>query len=569
VLLGGVAGCDRSVAPVAPPPPLDAAATQTVRNRIAFTSSRDGNSEIYVMNADGTDVTRLTDNPAVDKDPAWSPDGGRIAFASNRAGTYDIYVMNADGSGVAQLTTTTTHLGSTRPAWCGNRIAFESDRSIESFPDIYVMNEDGTGVTRLTTANADFDEFPAWSPTCGRIAFTKDPSGNVELYVMNADGTDVTRLTNSVGADEEPAWSPDGTRIAFMSTRDGQAEHQEIYVMNADGTGVVRLTDNTAQDSKPTWSPDGSRIGFQSNRDGDYEIYVMNADGSGVAQLTDNAAADVSPAWVGIPGQSAVDWPNEPANSMLLNDQRWTCDSPLMFERLCDGWAYLRRGSSQDADIGADVTAPFSPDSVLRIIFTPDMPANTEPGVNWIDWPDVPGVEEIYVAWWMKLSPNWTSSPVGSGIGFLRAQDGGGQVYTGLYHPCAWPESEATCSPQADGPPYKIGVQTLWEPFESQGVGGVWYPNVHTTWINPGEWHRVEFYYRWETAPGPNAGDGSRDGIIRWWVDGILNGNHTNVEYPTLRGFEQFEFAPTQQYPPPPGVTTYMYIDHTHISTVR
>ena len=142
-----------------------------VQGRIAFTSNRDGNDEIYVMNADGTGVTRLTDNPASDQQPAWSPDGSRIAFTSNRDGNFDIYVMNADGTGVTRLTTTTTHLGSTRPAWCGNQIAFESDAYIEYFPDIYVMYEDGSGITRLTLTNADFDRRPAWSPACDQIAF--------------------------------------------------------------------------------------------------------------------------------------------------------------------------------------------------------------------------------------------------------------------------------------------------------------------------------------------------------------------------------------------------------------
>src|SRR5947209_8424101 len=93
----------------------------------------------------------------------------------------------------------------------GGKIAFTSNR------DVNVMNDDGTGVTRLTIDNAAFDEQPAWSPTCDRIAFTKDPSGNVEVYVMNADGTGATRLTNSVGYDRAPAWSPDGTKIAFSS----------------------------------------------------------------------------------------------------------------------------------------------------------------------------------------------------------------------------------------------------------------------------------------------------------------------------------------------------------------
>src|SRR5260221_1317060 len=141
-----VLSCDRGQSPVAPSE-VAGPATTSAQGKIAFTSNRDGNNEVYVMNADGTGVTRLTNDPAIDQDPAWSPDGSRITFTSTRNGNYDIYVMNADGTCVTQLTTTTTSLGSTRPAWCGNRIAFQSDRYIARFPDVFVMNDDGTDVT--------------------------------------------------------------------------------------------------------------------------------------------------------------------------------------------------------------------------------------------------------------------------------------------------------------------------------------------------------------------------------------------------------------------------------------
>jgi WD40 repeat protein len=515
--------------------------TSIVQGKIAFTSNRDGNDEIYVMNADGTGVTRLTDNPASDQQPAWSPDGSRIAFTSTRDGTFEIYVMNADGTGVTRLTTTTTHLGSTRPAWCGNRIAFESDRYLENFPDIFAMNEDGTGITRVTIDNASFDRQPAWSPACDGLAFTKDPSGNVEIYVMNADGTGATRLTNSVGYDQDPAWSPDGTQIAFASTRDDGTFH-EIYVMNADGSAVRRLTDSPASDGKPAWSPDGSKIAFASNRDGDGEIYVMNADGTGVTQLTNNGFSDRDPSWSGTPAAETGAWPNEPAGFIQLNDQPW--------DDLTGSWSWLRRGSSKDPDIVADATARFSPQNVLRMIFTTDMENGSEPSVHWVA---LPGADEIYTAWWIKLSPNWTPSPGTAGqITYLFGGDGLGQVSTGFSHPCVWPEE---CNPEVQGPPYKITATSNWAPNGQQ----VWYPNVAATRINPGEWHRIEFYYRWETTPGVSG-----DGIIRWWVDGILNGDHTTVQYPPQRGFLELQYAPTLETAPP--AEQYMYIDHTHLS---
>ena len=241
--------------------------------RIAFYSYRDGDGEIYVMNADGGGVVQLTDNDAEDSFPSWSPDGSRIAFVSDRDGDFGIYVMNADGGSVVQLTVNIAW--HSRPSWSpdGRRIAFHSGRDYDD-NDIYVMNADGSGVVQLTDDDAgDFD--PSWSPDGRRIAFY---SGRAQIYVMNADGGGGVQLTDDDAEAYTPSWSPDGRRIAFMSRRDGDVE---IYVMNADGSGVVQLTDDDAADGFPSWSPDGRRIAFQSNRDGDWDIYVMNVDGNG------------------------------------------------------------------------------------------------------------------------------------------------------------------------------------------------------------------------------------------------------------------------------------------------
>jgi TolB protein len=232
--------------------PAKAQATSTVTNpgRISFVSNRDGNSEIYAMNAaTGTDLLRLTDNPADDILPSWSPDGQKIAFASTRDGNYEIYAMNADGTNPIRLTYDAPHI----------------------------------------------DAYPSWSPDGQKIAFASSRDGNIEIYTMNADGTNPVRLTNNPEAvDLYADWSPDGQKITFMSNRDGNFE---IYAMNADGTGVLRLTDNPADDECPSWSPDGRKIAFASTRDGNREIYAMNADGTNPVRLTNNPADEVSPSW--------------------------------------------------------------------------------------------------------------------------------------------------------------------------------------------------------------------------------------------------------------------------------
>ena len=262
-----------------------------INGKIAFQSRRDGNWQIYVMNADGSEETRLTNNNYNDMTPDWSPVGTEIVFMSDRDGYWEIYVMNADASGQTRLTN--NNYADEYPRWSpdGTKIAFYSDR--DGNREIYVMNTDGSGQTRLTNNNAD-DEYADWSPDGTKIIFSSARDGNWEIYVMNSDGSAQTRLTNNNSYDTRPCWSPDGIKILFQSDRDGNAQ---IYVMNADGSGQTRLTNNNAADVCPRWSPDGTKIAFQSNRDGNAEIYVMNADGSGQTRLTYNSASDYWPFW--------------------------------------------------------------------------------------------------------------------------------------------------------------------------------------------------------------------------------------------------------------------------------
>jgi Tol biopolymer transport system component len=264
--------------------------------RIVFETNRDGNLEIYGMNADGSAPTRLTNDPASDGGPALSPDGTRIAFWSDRNENTDIYVMNVDGTGVTRLTTATG--ADTQPAFSpdGTKIAFVSARDGDA--EIYVMNADGTGQTNLTNTHSSQEQGPSWKSDGAQIAFDSDRDGNREIYRMNADGSGQTRITTDAAQDSDPDWSPDGTKLAFVSTR--VFDHQ-VFTMNVDGTGVFNVSANPGGFSAdPSWSPDGTRIAYVRSRPEPgfhFDVYTATTDGTEQVNLTNTAARNSFPDW--------------------------------------------------------------------------------------------------------------------------------------------------------------------------------------------------------------------------------------------------------------------------------
>jgi dipeptidyl aminopeptidase/acylaminoacyl peptidase len=248
-------------------------------DQLAFTSTRDGNEEIYVAGSDGTNQRRLTFDGARDDDPSWSPDGTQIAFMSTRAGDPNIYVMNADGSNVRRL-----------------------------------------------TSDPAADQQPAWSPDGALIAFTSERDGNREIYVMRPDGSGQQRLTKAPVTDADPSWSPDGLQIAFTEGNPGQFD---VFVMDRDATTARQLTTEPSDDHFPCWSPDGKQIAFTSDRgsSGIDMVYAMPAQGGG-APAAMAVGRDENWAPINLPPPVTVPAPASSANAATLLGQVFVRSDP-------------------------------------------------------------------------------------------------------------------------------------------------------------------------------------------------------------------------------------------------
>jgi Tol biopolymer transport system component len=244
--------------------------------------------DIYLTQPDGPQEKLITD-PASDMWPAWSPDGSKLAFSSDRSGNEEIYVIGSDGKGLTRMTNNPAD--ERYPSWSpdGSKITFTSDRA--GSQDVWVMNADGTGNPTQLTRDPASDEAPRWSPDGSTIVFFTNRDGRRQVYLMDPDGSNQRNISNSTTDDLGGVWSPDGTKLAFRRSGD-------VWVMNADGTGAQQLT-FTAKDAQPTWSPDGQSIAFRSSRTGDEDIWLMNTDGSGARDLTNTPGTNEErPVWL-------------------------------------------------------------------------------------------------------------------------------------------------------------------------------------------------------------------------------------------------------------------------------
>lgn len=298
--------------------------SHTRNGKIAFSrlDNRNGQSDVFLMKADGNGVKRLATKSVGESpnpNPAFSPDGKSLAFEAGPQGgdrefNIDIYVMDADGSGLKRITQEPTF--DSMPSWSpdGTRIVYsrmdislmfssasasaESIRNGSNDNGIYTIRVDGTGLRRLT--DEAHDEYPAWAPDGKTIAFGRLTKHAGWIYTVNPNGGGLKKLTDPPKGfwDSQPSWAPDGKKIAFTRA---SARRADVFMMNADGTHVRKLTGKTDGFS-PAFSPDGKKIVFVSNDGQTTHIYVMNADGTNVRRLTTKTKVnDDAPDWQTLP----------------------------------------------------------------------------------------------------------------------------------------------------------------------------------------------------------------------------------------------------------------------------
>jgi Tol biopolymer transport system component len=205
-------------------------------SQIAFVhdalAGTDGQLRIHVMNADGSDAHQVVEpaqRPSQDEHPAWSPDGSRLAFTSTRDGNAELYLCDLAADGRLRRLTNDSSVDS-HPSWSpnGSQLTFCSSRFGNM--EICLMAADGSGVRRLTD-HASLDYQPRWSPDGKWIAFTGTRSGNYDVYLVRPDGSGLHNLTRHPALDKDPAWTPDSQRITFVSVRDGRSD---LYTSDID-----------------------------------------------------------------------------------------------------------------------------------------------------------------------------------------------------------------------------------------------------------------------------------------------------------------------------------------------
>jgi TolB protein len=277
---------------------------------IAFTSERDGQRELYLIQPDGSGLTRLTDHESVDSDPAFSPDRTLLAFRSRRDGSSDIFIMAADGSSTPINIfpdPAESFDDEFQPKWHpdGNLLAVFTDRFLPPMGNCRTQ----AGVHHLAFIPLDaerptinhFDDLAGeqetltWSPDGSALAFGSICRGNhVQVQSWDAISGQVTALTAPDFGSAGPDFAPDGRFLAFTSGRDGPSD---IFILDLMSGELRNLTQSQNKDRQPSWSPDGTMIAFTRNEEGNDDIYIIVVATGETLRLTQHPARDLLADW--------------------------------------------------------------------------------------------------------------------------------------------------------------------------------------------------------------------------------------------------------------------------------
>lgn len=275
---------------------LSAAASQGVaRTQIAFSSLREGNKEIWIMDYDGSNARQVSFTTGLNKFPEWSPDGNKLVYTSlqKNRNRWELRVQDLEG-GTVPISLSGSYISSPAFGPNGQMLAFSArtENSLDS--DIFVSRTDGSGARNLTNTRG-IDTSPTWSPTGTQIAFISDRSGSPQVWVMDSDGSNVRRLVVEGGHCDSPDWSPDGRHILYSWQAPRQWDH-DVYIVEVATGRVNQLSTGMGSSESPHWSPDGRHIVFQSTRSGTKQVFIMNVNGDNLKQVTAYGINE-SPSW--------------------------------------------------------------------------------------------------------------------------------------------------------------------------------------------------------------------------------------------------------------------------------
>jgi len=278
--------------------------------QIAYSSDREWPAGIYVMDADGRNIHRVTSAMADDHHPTWSPDGRQIAFDRTLeppapSSRHDVWLVQVDGTGETNLTSSLPNAAYEEPEWSpdGRWIAVR-ELSGNDFKLLFV-SPNGHESRTLSLGAVRMPDHPAWSPDSKRLVLSS--FGKVgekvgeNIYVVEVATGAVSRLTTSPSLDTAPAWSPDGRQIAFIRTplvaRTPDFKQSRLWTMDADGGNQHQAGDMVPQLGRPAWSPSGDSVILVEEVRGTSDLFVVRTDGMPVRRLTWGGWADLDPAW--------------------------------------------------------------------------------------------------------------------------------------------------------------------------------------------------------------------------------------------------------------------------------